>query len=97
MADKLAHDREMIAHGLVFNFGAKVAQASAFSRRRDGTVERTFGGAQQLLDSIVNNSNRDRLGCVPHPALLNHTNVELHDVAVLNAALTGNAGPPLVV
>ena len=63
----------------------------------DGPLQRALRDREQFLDPLVDHPDRNRRRRVPHPAVLHNADVELHDVAILNAALTADAVHDLVV
>ena len=64
---------------------------------RIARCQRILGHAQQFIDAIVDHADRNRGGGVPHPAILDHADVELHDVAVLDPPLAADSVHDFVV
>src|SRR5438067_5683830 len=95
--NKFAHDRKTISASLILNLGADIAHAPAFMGDADCARERVFGCTQQLVRALFDDSNRNSRGVIPNPTILNNADVELHDVAILNAPLAANAVDHFVV
>src|SRR5437764_3097145 len=89
--NKFAHDRKTISASLILNLGADIAHAPAFMSDADCARARVFGRSQQLVRALCVASNGNSRAVVPNPTILNNADVELHDVAILNAPLAANA------
>src|SRR6266513_6099535 len=95
--NNFAHDRKTISASLILNLGADIAHAPAFMGDADCARERVFGCTQQLVRALFDDSNGNSRGVIPNPTILNNADVELHDVAILNAPLAANAVDHFVV
>jgi hypothetical protein len=63
----------------------------------DCARERVFGRTQQLVRALVDDSYGNSRGVIANPTILNNADVELHDVAILNAPLAANTVDHFVV
>src|SRR4051794_38416623 len=97
MTDKFADNRESVADSLVFDLGADIAQSCAFNHHANGARQSRLGDSEQLVHPVVDHSHRDGSSGIAYPSILNHSNIQLHDVAVLNPALTADPMNNLVV
>src|SRR4029078_3984045 len=88
--DKFAHHRKTILTRFVLNFRADIPHSAPFMGSADCACERVFSRAQQLVGALVDDSNWHSRRIIANPTILNNTDVELHDVAILNAPLTAN-------
>src|SRR5438270_3243441 len=61
-----------------------------FVGNRDGTIECLLRDSQQSLHAIINDAYRHRRGRISDPAVSNHSDIQLYDVAILNAPLAGD-------
>src|SRR5689334_3562970 len=86
-----------MADSFVLNFSAQVTEPGAFGSYFDRLRQCVLGNTQQLIDAFVDHSNRDCRGRIPYPAVLDDTDIQLHDVAILNPALTADAVNDLVI
>src|SRR6476661_2274334 len=90
MTNKFAHHRKAISTRFVLDLRADVSHAPAFMRNADRARESVFGRAQQLVRALVDDSYRNGRGIIANPTILNNADVELHDIAILNAPLAAN-------
>src|SRR4029077_18463822 len=95
--NKFAHHRKTISARFILNFGADVAYAPAFVGDADCARERVFGCTQQLIGALLDDSNGNSGSVIANPTILNNANVELHDVAILNAPRAANTVDHFVV
>src|SRR5215471_15166613 len=97
MPNKFAHNRKTISACFIFNFRADIAHASAFMGDADCARKSVFSRTQQLVCTLINDSNGNSRGVIPNPTILNNANVELHYVAVLNPSLAANTVDHFVI
>ena len=98
VADKFPHDTEMMAHRFIFDRRAKIAEPGACMRVADRALAARFRSPRsKLLDALVDHADGNGRRGIAHPAVLHHADVELHDVAVLDPALTADAVHDLVI
>src|SRR5215469_6681665 len=83
--------------GFILDFGADIAHATTLMSDANGARERVFGHTQQIVRSLVDNSNGNSRGIISNPTLLNDTDVELHYVAILNSTLAADTVDNFVV
>src|SRR6516164_439237 len=95
--DEFAHDRKTISACFILNFGADIPHAPAFMGHADCARKSVFSRAQQLVRTLFDNSNGNSRGVIPNPTILNNTDVELHNVAILNAPLAANTVDHFVI
>src|SRR4029077_8367506 len=88
--NKFAHHRKTISARFILNFGADVPNAPTFMGHTDCAPERVFGRTQQLVGALVDDPYGNSRGVIANPTILNNTDVELHDIAILNAPLATN-------
>ena len=86
MADEFAHHAVAVGHDFVFDGCAQIAQTAAAVGMGDGQFQRVFGHLQAV--AALSDRSRRRAPSSPyrHPAVLDHADIEFHDVAVLDAA-----------
>jgi hypothetical protein len=96
VADKFS-DAEVVAHCFILDLRAKVAQSLVGKSKADGPLQRALSHREQFLNSLVDHANWDGRRRVAHPPILNNTDVELHDVSVLDTALAPDAVHDLIV
>src|SRR6266480_3182293 len=77
----------MVTLSFIFNLRADIAEACALACDADCPLQRILRDGQQLVDTLLNDSHRHRCRRVPHPTVLDHADVQLHNIAVLNPAL----------
>src|SRR5215831_13116734 len=97
VSDEFTHDRKTISARLILNLGANIAHAPAFMGNADRARERVFRRTQQLILALFDDSNRDSRGVIANPTILNNADVELHNVAILNASLAADTVDHFVV
>src|SRR5207237_5160470 len=95
--DEFPDNVELLAHRDFLDGSADVAEPRAFMHDFNRAAQSSLGHAQQPLGAVVDHSHGDGKCRVPHPALLDHADVELHDVAILNTSLTADSVHDLVV
>src|SRR5207253_5357970 len=95
--DKFAHDGKIISPGFIFDFRANIAETPARAGHGDRACERGFSHSHQTFDAFINYSDCDSCGVVPHPAVFDHADVELDDIAILNASLAPDAVDNFIV
>src|SRR6266436_275990 len=81
----------MVTLGFIFNLRADIAEARTLACDADCPLQRIFRDAQQLVDTLLDDSDRHRRRGVPHPTVLDYSDVQLHNIAVLNPALARDA------
>src|SRR6266516_3950440 len=81
----------MVTLSFIFNLRADIAEAGALACDADCPLQRILRDAQQLVDTLLNDSDRNRRRGVPHPTVLDYSDVQLHNIAVLNPALARDA------
>src|SRR4030095_117380 len=97
VADKFSNDAEVVANCFILDRRAKVAQSLVGTSKADGQLQRALSNREQFLNSLVDHANWNRRRRVAHPAILHNTDVQLHDVAVLDPTLAPDAVHNLVV
>src|SRR5439155_18582984 len=97
VADKLAHDIELIARRFLLNLRAYVAQAPTLMSHSNGPFQRPLRHPQQTFGALVNDADRHRCRGIADPALADDSDIEFHDIAILNSPLTGNSVNDFVV
>ena len=85
MPDEFAHHGEPILHRFIFDLGAKIAEPFTFERNTDRALQRAFSDPQELFGALFNHADWNRGGCIAHPSILHHTNIQFDDVSVLNS------------
>src|SRR4030095_16787751 len=95
--DKFADDRKINSACFIFNFGADIAYAPTFMGDADCARKRVFGCTQQLVRALIDDTNRNSSSVITNPTILNNANIELHYVAILNAALAPDTVDDFVV
>ena len=97
VADKLAHDIKLVTRCFVFDLRADVAQPPALISHTNSTLQCPLCDPQQTFRLFVDNADRHRRGGIADPAVANHSDIEFHNIAILNPALAGNAVNNFVV
>src|SRR5690349_2945499 len=97
VSDELAYHRKTIFARFIFDFGTDIADAAAFMSGADRAAECIFCSTQQLVGALIDDSHGNCRGVVANPSILNDPDVELHDIAILNAPLTANPMDHFVV
>ena len=97
MPDEFAHDAESIAQRDLFDREANIAEPHAFRRGLDRAAQRGLRDAQKTLRPFIDHADRNGVSGVPHPTVLDHADVELDDVAVLDPALAPDAVHDFVI
>src|SRR5438552_14280066 len=95
--DKFAHHIELVARRFLFNLRAYVAQPSTLMSHSNGAFQRPLRHPQQTFGALVNDAHRHRFRGIAHPALADDSDIEFHDIAILNSPLTGNSVNDFVV
>src|SRR5262249_58343072 len=75
----------------ILNFGADIAHAPASMSDADCARERVFSHTQQLIRPLIDDSNGNGRGVIANPTIMDNADVELHNLAILNAPLAANA------
>src|SRR5438067_13258828 len=91
MADKLAHDIKLVTRCFVFDLRADVAQPPALISHTNSALQCPLCDPQQTLRLLVDDADRHRRGGIADPAIANHSDIELHNNAILNPPLAGNS------
>src|SRR5919201_1076891 len=97
VTDEFAHDCETISPRFVLDLRADVTETAAGVRHSYRAVECCLRRPQQALGAIVHHADGNGRSVVPYPTGLNDADVELDDIAVLNAPVAANPVNDLVV
>ena len=98
MADELFDHRETKTLHQGFHAAAHFAQHLPGLRQADGNVQRFLSGAEQLMHFGSDRAHGNAGSVIPDPAILNHPDVNLDDISVLNdAARPSNAVDHLLI
>src|SRR4051812_4117947 len=95
--DKFADYIEALARRDFLDGRANIAQPGTFMHHLNRAAKSRLGHSQQPLRALVDHADRNREGGIPYPAVLDYPDVELHDVAILDPALTADAVHDFVV
>ena len=100
VAAELAHNREAVAFGVLLDDGANVAQSTAGLDRGDAEPHALVGDLGQAPGDDARRgfaADHEHAAGVAMKAVLDHRDVEVDDVALLQRLVTGHAMADLVV